>query len=124
MFIEPGSPWENGYIESFNVYPWDKEEEWYFTGGPHSWSQSGGSGIDFAPPRNISADKRYVRSVADGKIIDINKTNPTAFGGCGFYVIIEHDHGWKTMYCHLDRISKKLKFNKSIRANEIIGIAG
>ena len=88
--------------------PWDNNETWYYTGGPHGGWASGSAwaALDFAPPGEqlgcIQSDS-WVTAMADGivtrsdfgaVVVDLDSTEAAADGFAGT--------GWAITYMHLE----------------------
>lgn len=54
LFIEPGSPWENGYVESFNGKTRDEllNRELFDTGKPRPYAASGSCSYNTVRPHS------------------------------------------------------------------------
>lgn len=93
-------------------------------------------GTDFALPdlkameRGVSvlaAADGIVRATRDGmKDISVRSESAPDVSGreCGNAVVITHQDGWETQYCHLRRGSVAVKSNTSIKAGDKIGEIG
>lgn len=106
-------------------FPWAIGEEWFFTQGTHDWGAGSrsASGLDFAPRRGSSQSERQIRPVAAGMVVEVNRTNTNARDGCGLYVDVEHEGGWRTSYCHISNIPDDITPGRTVSVNDIIGIA-
>jgi len=72
------------------------------------------AGVDFSAPRGtpiIAAGNGIVEKAGWG-------------GGCGKRTILRHSNGYKTIYCHQNRIAKGVKAGARVRQGQIIGQVG
>lgn len=95
--------WPAGMSQPFLALPWNNNETWYFTGGPHGGWASGSAwaALDFVPPGEqlgcISSDY-WVLAMADGVV------TRSDFGA----VVVDLDGdgfagtGWAITYMHLE----------------------
>lgn len=95
-------------------------------------------GTDFAI-RDEAAMKKGVDILAarDGTVMRVRESEPDRWPSkddleetkkakreCGNGVLIQHDDGWQTMYCHMKRGSITVRPNQKIKAGEKIGQVG
>lgn len=90
---------------------------------PGQWRISSGwggkrchNGIDIAAPTGSS-----VIAAADGVVVEANSSNRWGHGW-GYYVLILHPDGSRTMYAHLSRVS--VQVGQHVQAGEVIGAVG
>ena len=69
-------------------------------------------GLDLVAPRGTS-----VRSTAAGRVVFVGWD-----GGYGNKVKVDHGHGFKTVYAHLDRI--KVRWGEFVKKGQVIGTLG
>ncbi|MDF1735873.1 MAG: peptidoglycan DD-metalloendopeptidase family protein [Minwuia sp.] len=99
-------------------------------------SYQGHSGTDFRPPNLkamrdgvpvIAARGGVVRALRDG-MADVNvKTLPEgAVDGreCGNAVVLTHEDGWETQYCHLQKGSVSVRKGQIVQAGDQLGLIG
>tara|TARA_R110002020_G_scaffold291334_1_gene506797 strand:+ start:3006 stop:4385 length:1380 start_codon:yes stop_codon:yes gene_type:complete len=67
---------------------------------------------------DYKADYTQAYAIADGTV---SKTN-TDKGACGGMIVIKHDNGYKSSYCHMSRID--VKKNEKVTKGQLIGITG
>lgn len=80
----------------------------------------GGAGTESHSGDDIpAAQGTKILAAKDGEII-INRFNS---GGYGYYVVIEHDDGWYTLYGHMVRQST-LPVGTKVTAGQVIGYVG
>ena len=97
---------------------------------------NGHKGIDFAV-RDMEAVRRgvaviaaspgFVVGVRDGmKDISFRKIAEAAISGreCGNGVLVQHDNGWSTQYCHMRQGSIVVKKGDGLVAGQVIGMVG
>jgi len=101
------------------VWPWDRSETWYFTGGPHGGWDSGSAwaAIDFAPiSKGCQPAANWVRAAADGTVVR------SAEGA----VVQEFDSdgqeqtGWTLLYMHI-ATSGRVESGRVLKTGDIIG---
>jgi Peptidase family M23 len=99
-------------------------------------SYSGHKGTDIALP--YLADMRRgvaVRAAAAGVVKGLRDSMPDAYATedtaenlkgreCGNGVVISHDDGWETQYCHMKRGSVRIKKGQKVQAGEQLGEVG
>jgi hypothetical protein len=69
---------------------------------------------------NASQDKTPVIATADGTI-----TTARHIGGfCGTRVVIDHDNGWQSSYCHLNPTTLNVIPGQDVQKNQILGTIG
>lgn len=71
-------------------------------------------GVDYAAPRG-----RAIYAAADGKIIHRGRK-----GGYGKTIIIQHKHGYRTLYAHQSRYKGGLRVGSRVRKGQHIGYVG
>lgn len=102
--------------------------------GPQA--RDGGKELDIGLS-SISAIKDNVPVVAarGGEVISVTTNAPDQVRGegvplpvgvtpCGNGVILDHDGGWNTVYCHLQQGSIPLKAGQKVKAGQTIGYIG
>ncbi|OGN72379.1 MAG: hypothetical protein A2X25_13170 [Chloroflexi bacterium GWB2_49_20] len=101
LAIEPLVP--GNLIQPEMTLPFEKEQVWAFTGGPHGGWDSGSAwaAIDFAPPGEAQGcviSNAWVTAVADGMIVRAeNGAVIQDLDGDGF-----EQTGWSVLYMHID----------------------
>jgi murein DD-endopeptidase MepM/ murein hydrolase activator NlpD len=98
-------------------FPWEYGTKWYYTGGPHHWSGSTLSGLDFA-----SGPNRHVYALADGTVNFVAQEN--CVGGLCNTVKIGHQGGWETWYVHLASFAPGLQQGQTVRQGQYLGEEG
>lgn len=101
-----------------------------YTCGPRSYA--GHTGTDIALRDLKSAyDGVPVLAAADGRVVyarnDVVDTffDPkTAAPSCGNAVVLIHDSGWETRYCHLKQNSVAVRTGEQVRAGQVIAQVG
>lgn len=79
------------------------------------------NGVDFGAVK-VGVEGDPVYAVADGKVV-ISKVNGGGVNkGYGYYVIIQHDNGYCSLYAHLQKL--ELKEGKTVKQGDIIGHMG
>jgi hypothetical protein len=99
-------------------------------------SYNGHKGTDFALPTTadmqkgvnvLAADAGIVRAVRDG-MQDIKQGRPDApnVAGkeCGNGVVIDHDNGWSSQYCHMRQGSVRVEQGQAVDRNTPLGEVG
>lgn len=95
-------------------------------------------GSDFALPDLVTMQTGVpVRAAADGKILRLRDGDedrmPTKEEinsllkdkkACGNGMVIEHDGGWQTLYCHMKKNSFKVKEGQRVKAGDTLGLVG
>lgn len=71
-------------------------------------------GIDYAAPRG-----RQIHASGDGKVIFRGRK-----GGYGKTIIIQHKHGYKTLYAHMRGFRKGIRSGKMVSQGAVIGYVG
>jgi hypothetical protein len=91
---------------------------------------------DFAVNGNAAVRKGIpVQSVAPGVVLGARNNGPDYFRGkpakpiaknryCGNGVLIEHDEGWTTQYCHLRKGSVTVRKGDEVAEGQMIGFVG
>jgi len=102
-------------------WPWDTQEVWYFTGGPHGGWDSGSAwaGIDFGPPdsaHGCQPASSWIRASADGQIVRASEGAVVQdFDGDGY-----EQTGWTLLYMHIDA-TDRVSIGKTLQAGDLIG---
>lgn len=79
------------------------------------------NGVDFGAVK-VGAEGDAIYASADGKVV-ISRVNGGGVNkGYGYYVIIQHDNGYCSLYAHLQKL--ELKVGKIVKQGEIIGHMG
>ncbi len=76
-------------------------------------------GLDVAP--TIDGVSEPVKSVADGKVIDLNKNCPNTCGSYGNFVLIKHENVY-SFYAHLSAVS--VAVGDTVSAGQQVGVMG
>jgi len=96
----------------------------------------GHKGTDIAlPSLNAQAAGVAVLAAAPGRVVgvrdgmaDVLQTNPNAPDvsdrECGNGVVIRHENGWETQYCHLAQGSVTVTQNQHVAAGDTLGMIG
>lgn len=96
----------------------------------------GHRGTDFAIPDEATMlDGVSVRAIADGTVralregvedIDSGRISPNSLEGieCGNGILIDHDDGWQSQYCHLRRNWVAVKQGDRVSRGQVIGRIG
>ena len=96
----------------------------------------GHKGIDIRLISNRETEKPYpVLAAASGKVrgardgmpdLLLRRQNASALANreCGNGVVIEHDEGWETQYCHLRQGSVVVKQGMRVTAGQMLGFVG
>lgn len=71
-------------------------------------------GVDYAAPRG-----RAIYAAADGKIVHRGRK-----GGYGKTIMIQHKHGYRTLYAHQSRYKGGLRVGSRVRKGQHIGYVG
>ena len=71
-------------------------------------------GVDYAASTGTP-----VRAAGEGKIIHRGRK-----GGYGNTIVIQHTHGYSTLYAHLSRYNKKAKLGSKVPQGQVIGYVG
>lgn len=102
--------------------PWEHNDTWYYTGGPHNFDGSGNyplSGVDYQPVGYsgcdpIVAGNRWIAASAAGRTVDYQE----------YWLKLDHDQdgnvntGWLTVYGH---IANRIGDNQAVQAGNLIG---
>lgn len=75
----------------------------------------------------LAAAPGRVRGVRDGELdISVRQRGKDAIAGreCGNGVVIEHEGGWTTQYCHMAKGSLRVKLGAQVKAGEPLGLVG
>mgnify|MGYP003951996119 FL=1 len=102
-------------------WPWDRNEVWYFTGGPHGGWDSGSAwaGIDFGPPGGASGcqvTQAWIRASADGQIVRSSEGAVVQdFDGDGY-----EQTGWNLLYMHI-YYADRVPVGKTLKTGDLIG---
>lgn len=96
----------------------------------------GHDGVDFRVP-SIAAARAGVNVLAarDGKVLRLREDAPDRFAGpldraavkdteCGNGMLIEHEDGWQSQYCHMARGSLTVKPGDQVKAGQTLGRVG
>jgi murein DD-endopeptidase MepM/ murein hydrolase activator NlpD len=99
-------------------------------------SYDGHKGTDFRIPVMRPADQNTrVIASADGVVKNVRDGVPDAVLGekgkpsttnveCGNGIVIDHEGGWQTQYCHLRQGSVKVKAGQSVKVGDVLGEIG
>jgi hypothetical protein len=71
----------------------------------------------------LAAAAGVVRGVRDG-VPDVGPTDGSAGRECGNGVVLRHDDGWETQYCHLKNDSITVKLRQNVEAGTVLGEVG
>jgi hypothetical protein len=71
----------------------------------------------------LAAAGGVVRGVRDG-VADVGPTDGSAGRECGNGVVLRHEDGWETQYCHLKSGSIAVKLRQKVPAGTILGQVG
>ncbi len=102
-------------------WPWDTQEVWYFTGGPHGGWDSGSAwaGIDFGPPNiahGCQPAPSWIRASADGQVVRASEGAVVQdFDGDGY-----EQTGWILLYMHIDA-TDRVSVGQTLRTGDLIG---
>lgn len=102
--------------------PWEHNDTWYYTGGPHNFDTSGNyplSGVDYQPVGYYGcnpwvAGDRWIAASAAGRTVDYQE----------YWLKLDHDQdgnvntGWLTVYGH---IANRIGDNQTVQAGALIG---
>ncbi len=75
----------------------------------------------------IAADGGVVRGVRDGMAdVDVSETGRANINGreCGNGVVIAHEGGWETQYCHMRKDSVRVKKGTRVTRGQQLGLVG
>ena len=108
----------------------DQTQNVDFTCGPRTYRHH--NGIDIAVRDLRTADQSvFVVAAADGEVVFASAPHvdrgfvPNAgTPECGNAVIIRHDQGWETRYCHLKQDSVPVRKGNIVKAGQMIGEVG
>jgi len=67
---------------------------------------------------DYKADYTQAFAIADGTVSKINRDS----GACGGMIIIKHNNGYKSSYCHMSQI--KVNKNEKVTKGQLIGVTG
>lgn len=95
-------------------------------------SYDGHRGTDFGlPTRADIADNVPVIASATGRVVGFRDGMPdTGTDGdvedreCGNGVVLEHENGWQTQYCHMKEGSVKVTRGQTVEVGEVMGYVG
>lgn len=99
-------------------------------------SYDGHDGTDFRLPDKIAQAKGVaVIAAAGGTVVGLRDGEPDfavgAFNAtlvkdkeCGNGVVIRHDGGWETQYCHMRQGSVAVKKGQAVKAGDTLGLVG
>ena len=109
-----------GYLEQpAFAWPWDTQEVWYFTGGPHGGWDSGSAwaAVDFAPTvKGCQIAPNWVRAAADGQVVRSSDGAVVQdFDGDA-----EEQTGWTLLYMHI-AASGRVVAGQQLQAGDLIG---
>ncbi len=117
--VEPLMP--EAFSQPSMQLPFEDEEYWSFTGGPHGgWGDgSAWAGLDFAPPgepMGCVVSEAWVAAVADGLIVRAeNGSVVQDLDGDGI-----EQTGWSVLYLHIDDY-QRVEEGTYLRAGERLG---
>ena len=109
-----------GYLEQpAFAWPWDTQEVWYFTGGPHGGWDTGSAwaAVDFAPTvGGCQMAPNWVRAAADGQVVRSSDGAVVQdFDGDA-----EEQTGWTLLYMHIAE-SERVVAGQQLQAGDLIG---
>ncbi len=70
-------------------------------------------GVDLVAPQGS-----WVVAAREGKVADAGRARR-----CGWYVTVEHENGWRTVYCHLRSDPRRLGITEGVRV-PAMGVVG
>lgn len=76
----------------------------------------------------LAAAPGLVRSVRDGMadvaLTDASSRERIAGRECGNGVVLDHEQGWQTQYCHLRRGTVRVKTGEPVTGGQVLGLVG
>jgi murein DD-endopeptidase MepM/ murein hydrolase activator NlpD len=70
-------------------------------------------GVDLVAPSGS-----WVVAAREGRVADAGRAR-----ACGWYVTVEHENGWRTVYCHLRSDPRKIGISEGVRV-PAMGVVG
>ena len=99
-------------------FPWDNSRTLAFTGGPHAWTGSTRSGLDFSS----SSQSTHILAMAGGVVL--STTNAECRNGACKAVKVRHDNGYEVWYVHLSSIAPGIQATGRVEQGQWLGNEG